>query len=456
MLVRVAGNWRRIAAAGNPEAYVRRSLVNEHISWWRRQRRNLTVAGAARQSRDPGDESVSRIVLWQALSRLTPRQRAVLVLRFYEDRSVHETAGLARRRRAVALSASSALGVTAVLTIITAVLAGVLPGAGGQVATSAEAVLPASGVSPAAYASFDWCGEGPKEGKMPDLSGRDCLQWRVVTRSGDSYNMPEAMSVVPGEHEGPYMLVAAPVAITADGRKIAYYSVKDGRFAVRDLESGQVRLAPPLFSTADIVKNGAEITLSPDGRFLAVGDATNPVDAQTDTLVDIETGETTVLPAGWQVRSIGAGGGPLVAYGPDRLGLLTDGEMRPFTDTAWHTPGWPTSDGTTVAYLTRPAREEASPGETEIVTVDAGTSETRTRTRLQRPPGDFFPLRMGPWLNATEVTAVVATPRSPGPGDQKPSRLWRTYAIDVTTGTIRTLDTYSYPGWLGDLVLPGF
>ncbi|GAB1821594.1 SigE family RNA polymerase sigma factor [Herbidospora sp. RD11066] len=94
VLVRVAGNWRRIAAEGNPEAYVRRSLVNEHISWWRRQRRALTFAPPSRAGRDPGDESVRRIVLWQALARLTPRQRAVLVLRFYEDRSIQETAGL--------------------------------------------------------------------------------------------------------------------------------------------------------------------------------------------------------------------------------------------------------------------------------------------------------------------------------------------------------------------------
>lgn len=93
VLVRVAGNWRGIAA-DNPEAYVRRALVNEHISWWRRQRRALAFTGPPRTGRDPGDESVSRIVLWQALARLTPRQRAVLVLRFYEDRSVQEAADL--------------------------------------------------------------------------------------------------------------------------------------------------------------------------------------------------------------------------------------------------------------------------------------------------------------------------------------------------------------------------
>ncbi len=82
VLVRVAGNWRRVARDSNPEAYVRRALLNEHISWWRRHRRALAQPVPPKVIHDPGEESVNRIVLWQALTRLTPRQRAVLILRF--------------------------------------------------------------------------------------------------------------------------------------------------------------------------------------------------------------------------------------------------------------------------------------------------------------------------------------------------------------------------------------
>ncbi|GAA0968793.1 SigE family RNA polymerase sigma factor [Acrocarpospora macrocephala] len=94
VLIRVARNWHKLAKDGNPEAYARRALINEHISWWRRHRRHLPLMGPPKASHDPSVESVNRLALGQALDRLTPRQRAVLVLRYYEDRSVQETAEL--------------------------------------------------------------------------------------------------------------------------------------------------------------------------------------------------------------------------------------------------------------------------------------------------------------------------------------------------------------------------
>ncbi|MGW0806507.1 SigE family RNA polymerase sigma factor [Nonomuraea sp. NPDC002799] len=96
VFMRTARHWRKLADSGNPEAYVRKALVNEHISW-RRRRRVETLTASPPETwahPDPGDESLRRMALRQALLRLTPRQRAVLVLRFYEDRSVDETAGL--------------------------------------------------------------------------------------------------------------------------------------------------------------------------------------------------------------------------------------------------------------------------------------------------------------------------------------------------------------------------
>ncbi|MFI6326118.1 SigE family RNA polymerase sigma factor [Nonomuraea sp. NPDC050556] len=95
VLTRVARHWRKLAKDGNPEAYARRSLINEHISW-RRRRRFTDVPSASLPERgyDSGDQSLHRITLQEALARLTPRQRAVLVLRFYEDRTVEEAADL--------------------------------------------------------------------------------------------------------------------------------------------------------------------------------------------------------------------------------------------------------------------------------------------------------------------------------------------------------------------------
>ncbi|MEV1249371.1 SigE family RNA polymerase sigma factor [Nonomuraea sp. NPDC050022] len=98
VLMRTARHWRKLAADANPEAYVRRALYNEHVSWYRRTRGRVETPRSdpleAGPGRDPSDESLHRLALHEALMRLTRRQRAVLVLRFYEDRSVEETADL--------------------------------------------------------------------------------------------------------------------------------------------------------------------------------------------------------------------------------------------------------------------------------------------------------------------------------------------------------------------------
>ena len=93
-LERVSLRWQRIAADGAPEPYVRKVLYHQHVSGWRRHRgRMLTVE----QVPDVGvvDEAGKadlRIVLDLAVRRLTAKQRAVLVLRFYEDLSESQTA----------------------------------------------------------------------------------------------------------------------------------------------------------------------------------------------------------------------------------------------------------------------------------------------------------------------------------------------------------------------------
>jgi RNA polymerase sigma-70 factor (sigma-E family) len=94
-LVKTAAHWSRVARDGNPEAYVRRVMVNERTSRWRRRRRDrpheLIDVGTPW---DEADRTVQRLALAVALSQLPPRQRAAIVLRFYEDRSEAETADL--------------------------------------------------------------------------------------------------------------------------------------------------------------------------------------------------------------------------------------------------------------------------------------------------------------------------------------------------------------------------
>ncbi|NYI05870.1 SigE family RNA polymerase sigma factor [Allostreptomyces psammosilenae] len=94
VLARVWPKWRRIAH-GNPEAYVRKAMVHTHASWWRRRWRGEVPHGELPDRAGPEDafEAVHlERSLAAAVRSLPVRQRAVVVLRYFEDLSVEETA----------------------------------------------------------------------------------------------------------------------------------------------------------------------------------------------------------------------------------------------------------------------------------------------------------------------------------------------------------------------------
>lgn len=89
---RTARRWARIE---DPEAYVRRVMYHELVSWWRRWRRRETSVAELPDRPDPADPTAAadlRRALRTALLRLGPRQRAVIVLRYLEDYSEREVA----------------------------------------------------------------------------------------------------------------------------------------------------------------------------------------------------------------------------------------------------------------------------------------------------------------------------------------------------------------------------
>lgn len=81
-LFKAARNWQRIQAS--PEAYVRRILYTQNVSWWRARRLKETALGSYDAPAAPADPDL-RLTLEHALARLTTRQRTVLVLRYFED-----------------------------------------------------------------------------------------------------------------------------------------------------------------------------------------------------------------------------------------------------------------------------------------------------------------------------------------------------------------------------------
>ena len=93
-LVKVAGRWGRLRDQ-QPEAYARQVIYRDNVSWWRRHRRErLTDAPPERAVTGTGQLAESRLMLRAALGRLTERQRAVLVMRYFDDLSEAETARL--------------------------------------------------------------------------------------------------------------------------------------------------------------------------------------------------------------------------------------------------------------------------------------------------------------------------------------------------------------------------
>ncbi|MGY1745960.1 SigE family RNA polymerase sigma factor [Blastococcus sp. SYSU D00695] len=120
-LVRTYRHWSRVSAAGAPLPYVRRVLVTSHVSWRRRRWHGEQVmeslpdrAEDATAPTEPDED------LRTALRTLPPRMRTAVVLRYYADLSMQQTAeamgcststvdtqttrGLARLRAALAPS----------------------------------------------------------------------------------------------------------------------------------------------------------------------------------------------------------------------------------------------------------------------------------------------------------------------------------------------------------------
>ncbi|MFY1598010.1 SigE family RNA polymerase sigma factor [Micromonospora sp. WMMD737] len=88
--------WKRLGGIEAIEPYARRVMINTSTSWWRRRwhGERPTDVLPERAGIDEIEQQLDRDLLWRHLSALPSRQRAVLVLRFYEDMSEAQTAAL--------------------------------------------------------------------------------------------------------------------------------------------------------------------------------------------------------------------------------------------------------------------------------------------------------------------------------------------------------------------------
>ncbi|NYI78687.1 SigE family RNA polymerase sigma factor [Nocardioides panzhihuensis] len=86
-LERLCRRWSRMTYVADPHAYARKILLNQHLSWRRKRASSeLVVADLPERAGEDETEAVGvRHLLWQRIGALPPRQRAVVVLRYYED-----------------------------------------------------------------------------------------------------------------------------------------------------------------------------------------------------------------------------------------------------------------------------------------------------------------------------------------------------------------------------------
>lgn len=87
-LVRCHRRWRAIERGGQPEPYVRRAILRQFLSWRRRRSATERPADSFEATVDVTDaaqELADRDEMWHTLATLPRKQRAVLVLRYYED-----------------------------------------------------------------------------------------------------------------------------------------------------------------------------------------------------------------------------------------------------------------------------------------------------------------------------------------------------------------------------------
>lgn len=97
VLIRAHGRWARITALDHPEAYLKRMVVNEFLSWRRRAARVVPVdiealLAAAPAHPDHAQRHGERDALLRRIADLTPKQRAVIALRYYDGRTDAEIA----------------------------------------------------------------------------------------------------------------------------------------------------------------------------------------------------------------------------------------------------------------------------------------------------------------------------------------------------------------------------
>jgi hypothetical protein len=256
-------------------------------------------------------------------------------------------------------------------------------------------------------------------------------EWRVVTRAGTTYRVPQALTVT---RKGDRV----PITISRDGRMLAYYSREAQAHVVRDLVTGAV-MTSPVKVKEERVQVGNQLVVSDDGRYVGFDPRVGSKD--TGLLIDVRAGKSVPIPAKFEVISIKGGIAELVRYGRTDMWLMPvtgggkpvhfDGTFIDFSEIA--------PDGRTL--VANDHNDYRNKRQT-LTVLDAKTGRIVRKVPIRGLPKDGGFHGASIWQSPSEVL-ILSEGKKAG-----------TYAVDIETGKARRVADYS-SGRKTDLILPG-
>jgi hypothetical protein len=382
-------------------------------------------------------------------------------------------AGARRRRRARLLAVPAVAAAVAVVAVAPSLVGGSEPQSGEGATSGAWVVLnagalpgplPAGRVEPVKYAFLDFCRRVGDVSKHPPVG--ECAQWRVVGRSGKQWRVADALGAY-SVRTDPDVSHFAPLRISDDGRRIAYYRQVDERFVVRDLTSGRVTVVAQRVPVTALHQAPASLMFSGDGQRLAI--SFNGSAAGRALLADTTTGAVRALPGTWVIglgrdastvtlADVRKGRTTLLLAGPDGV-LRKRVRLGPKVEVSGG-GNMVAPDGHTLATLPgRPAGPELGPVPRldRVTLVDVRTGKP-VGTRKVRMPGDTAPGARVGWAGPSTVFISTAWPLDPTAPDY--DNLFtmgeRGYLTDLETGRVRVFGTILLKAGQTETVFGGF
>ncbi|SEU22299.1 hypothetical protein [Nonomuraea wenchangensis] len=303
----------------------------------------------------------------------------------------------------------------ATVALVGAVTAGVTLTGSGQAAPATSSVpdLPSGKVGELSYAYRTKC-----EIDLPQTPSFDCsaVEWRVVTRTGRTYRVPQALANTP-DHTQP------PVAISRDGRMFAYYSRQEGAHVVHDLVAGTQVVSRVKVKESQIGR-GSMLVVSDDGRHL--GFDPREGSKYPGLLIDVRTGRTTTLNGKYEAIGIKDGLVELIRYRKTDLWLMpvTGGGKPVRFHGTYIMFSEPAPDGRTVAAVEFEKRR--------LTLLDTKTGRVVRKVTVKGAPVKGGPDSVRIWASASEVML-----------DYQVRTELRSYAVNVDTGKARLVHKVS-------------